>query len=272
MKVAELEEVFGTRKPIIAMAHFPPLPGSPEYSGTDPEKIKEDVLRDVKALVDGGIDAVMFCNEGDRPYLKDLDPVTLATMSRVIGEVKKEMGEDLEPFGTDILWSPKGAIALGKAVGGTFVREVFTGAYGGETGIWDTDCGSTLRYQKLIEAQDLKLLYNINAEFAQSLSQRSLVNAAQSAVFASLADIVCVSGPMTGQPTDPDGLKEVKQAVPETPVFANTGVNIKNVEEFLSIADGVVIGTSLKVDGETWNPVEESRVREFMEKVGRLRS
>ena len=40
------------------------------------------------------------------------------------------------------------------------------------------------------------------------------------------------------------------------PVFANTGVTIDNVREMLAIADGVVIGTHFKVDGNTWNPVD----------------
>jgi predicted TIM-barrel enzyme len=60
-------------------------------------------------------------------------------------------------------------------------------------------------------------------------------------------------------------------AVPETVVFANTGVRLENVAEQLAIADGAVIGTALKKDGETFNPVEEGRVREFMEKVRDIR-
>jgi uncharacterized protein len=54
-------------------------------------------------------------------------------------------------------------------------------------------------------------------------------------------------------------------------VLANTGVTIDNVREILAIADGVVIGTHFKVDGQTWNPVEAKRVKRFMDAVAKLR-
>jgi predicted TIM-barrel enzyme len=35
----------------------------------------------------------------------------------------------------------------------------------------------------------------------------------------------------------------------------------------LQYADGAVVGSSLKVDGITWNPVDQARVRELMDAV-----
>ncbi len=119
--------------------------------------------------------------------------------------------------------------------------------------------------------QDLVLMYNINAEFAAPVGDRSIAQRAKSAVFSSLADIILVSGPMTGQPAESADLKRVKDAIPATPVFANTGVNIDNVADVLSIADGAVIGTHFKVDGDTWNAVDKTRVKRFMDKVRKLR-
>ena len=55
------------------------------------------------------------------------------------------------------------------------------------------------------------------------------------------------------------------------PVFANTGVNIDNVADVLGVADGCVVGTHFKVDGHTWNAVDSTRVKRFMEKVESLR-
>ena len=66
-------------------------------------------------------------------------------------------------------------------------------------------------------------------------------------------------------------LKSVREIVTEVPVLANTGVNISNVEETLKFADGVIIGSSLKVDGDTWNAVDEKRAIDFMQKVKSLR-
>ena len=66
--------------------------------------------------------------------------------------------------------------------------------------------------------------------------------------------------------------KETKERVKNTPVFANTGVNINNIEEIFKIADGCVIGSSLKHEGITWNNIDPQRVKKFMDKVNQLRS
>jgi hypothetical protein len=89
-------------------------------------------------------------------------------------------------------------------------------------------------------------------------------------VFSSLADVICVSGPLTGQPTDRSELSRVKAAV-GVPVLANTGVTIDNVAAILEVADGCVIGTHFKAGGDTWNPVDGDRVRRFMERVAQVR-
>lgn len=255
--------MFGSDKVIIAMVHFPPTPGSPLYDRKGGlEAIKDWVARDVKHLQEGGVDAIMFCNEGDRPYMLKAGPATVATMASVIGQLLPEVRV---PFGVDILWDPQAAIALAKAVNALFVREVFTGAYASDMGFWDTQCGATLRFRRNLDADNIKLFFNINAEFASPISERSLELVAKSVVFSSLADVVCVSGTMTGQPVQLSDLERVKNVVPEVPVVANTGVNSGNVREVLKVADGVIVGTDLKRDGYTWNPVDPDRVRRFVE-------
>src|SRR4029453_6857035 len=106
---------------------------------------------------------------------------------------------------------------------------------------------------------------------AHSLDARPIDLRAKSAVFSSLADAILVSGPLTGQPADQSDLRRVREAVKDVPVFANTGVNLDNVTGVLGIADGVIIGTHFKVDGNTWNAVDGDRVKRFMDKVATLR-
>mgnify|MGYP003640688188 FL=1 len=119
---------------------------------------------------------------------------------------------------------------------------------------------------------NLKLLFNINAEFAHSLDLRPIGLRAKSAVFSSLADAILVSGPITGQPVDGSQLREAVEALDgAVPVFANTGVNIDNVDAVMSVASGCIIGTHFKVDGITWSPVDVGRVKRFMDKVDGLR-
>ena len=62
-------------------------------------------------------------------------------------------------------------------------------------------------------------------------------------------------------------LEAVKEALPKTPVLANTGVKHATVAEVLRVADGCIVGSALKVDGDTWNPVDPERAIEFMRLV-----
>ena len=54
-------------------------------------------------------------------------------------------------------------------------------------------------------------------------------------------------------------------------MLANTGVRPDTVRDVLAVADGAIVGTSLKVDGDTWNPVDPARVMAMMELVAEAR-
>jgi membrane complex biogenesis BtpA family protein len=264
-----LKETFGTAKPIIAMAHLPALPGSPGYDARRGMAAVIDwAAADVARLQAAGVDAIMFGNEGDRPYLLKAAPEGLAAMAAAIGVLARELKL---PFGVNYLWDPVATVALGVATGARFGREIFTGVYAADMGVWAPDCAAALRLRHDLGRDDMKLLFNINAEFAAPLDTRPIDKRATSAVFSSLADVICVSGPMTGQPVDRADLRRVKDAVKDTPVFANTGVNIDNVRDILSVADGCVVGTHFKVDGNTWKPVDGERVQRFMDVVRKVR-
>ena len=90
-------------------------------------------------------------------------------------------------------------------------------------------------------------------------------------MFNARPDGLCVSGLTAGVEPSVEALRRVKEAAPDTPVFANTGVRLSNVEEMLSVADGAIIGTTFKRDGYIWNEVDSNRVREFMQKVEEIR-
>ena len=117
---------------------------------------------------------------------------------------------------------------------------------------------------------DLALLFNVSAEFAYSLDRRTLPDRARSAVFSSIPDAVLVSGAITGEAAELSDLEAVKSVLPTTPVLANTGVKHATVKDVLKVADGCIVGSSLKVDGNTWNAVDPARADEFMRLVRRL--
>ncbi|HUV16012.1 MAG TPA: BtpA/SgcQ family protein [Pelolinea sp.] len=263
------EEILGANKPIIAMCHFNALPGDPYYDvNVGMKAVIEWARKDFLALQNGGVDAVMFSNEFSMPYLTKVETVTVASMARIIGEL---MPEIRIPFGVNVLWDPARSLDLAAATGAKFVREIFSGVYASDFGLWDTNTGAVVRHQRAISAQDVKCLFNIVPEAAVYLQNRDIVEIAKSTVFNHKPDALCVSGLIAGAETDASTLKRVKEAVPGTVVFANTGLNVSNVSEQLGIADGAVVGTTFKIDGKFENHVDQSRVKEFMDKVKSIR-
>jgi hypothetical protein len=261
--------VFGVDKPAIAMAHLPPLPGTPLYDEAGgPDAIVESVRRDVEILERSGFDAVLFCNEGDRPYQLSASLEGVAMMARVVAEVAPR---DL-PFGVDYLWDAQAALSVAVATGASFIREVATGVYESDMGLWRPDAGKLLRRRRELHAQNVAVFMNITPEFASTLGTRDLATTARSVSVSSLADAILVSGPMAGAEPPLDAVREAKSGCPDTPVFANTGVKSTNVADFLAVADGVIVGSDLKVDGGTWNPVDPERAERFMAEVRRIRA
>jgi len=265
---ALIKELFGVEKPVIAMAHVPALPGTPRYNAeAGVDYLVEHVRSDVERLMQGGVNAIMFCNEDDRPYVLEAGVEQIAALTRVIAEVSPRG----IPFGVDFLWDPMAAMAIAYATGASFIREVLTGLYESDMGLWSPSAGRVLRFRRQIGAEGIRVFYNVVPEFAASLGTRTVAQRARSAVVSCLADAILVSGPMAGTGPDYSLVAEVKAAIDEVPVFLNTGAKAENIANYLNIVDGVIVGSSLKVNGHTWNPVDPSRVERFMQQVWQAR-
>lgn len=264
-----VHELFGDKKPIIAMAHIPALPGTPRYD--DDAGVKGLIARtmvDVENLEHGGVDAIMFCNEDDRPYVFEAGMEQVATMTRVIADCHPKS----IPFGVDFLWDPRAALSIAAATGAAFIREVATGTYESDMGLWSPKAGQLLRYRRYIGATQVGIFFNIVPEFASALGSRSTAERARSVAVSSLPDAILVSGAMAGSEPEIAIVKEIKNAVGSAfPVFLNTGAKADNIGDYLRIVDGVIVGSSLKVDGYTWNPVDPNRVHLFIERVNQAR-
>jgi membrane complex biogenesis BtpA family protein len=263
------EDLFGTKKPIIAMCHFSALPGDPGFDKTGGMKQVIDWARkDLLALQNGGVDAVLFSNEFSMPYMTKVESITMACMARIIGELMP----DIEiPFGVNVIWDSTASLDLAMAVGAKFVREVFTGVYASDFGLWNTNCGVVARHRHRIGAENVKLLFNIVPEASHYLGDRDVVEITKSTVFNTHPDALCVSALTAGVEIDTQILKKTKDAVPDTVVFVNNGLRLENLSEQLSIADGGVVGTTFKFESKFENHVDESRVKAFMDKVKAFR-
>jgi uncharacterized protein len=257
-----LDDVFGVRKPVIAMLHLMALPGDPGYDTRGGMRAIIDRAKgELEALQAGGVDGVMISNEFSLPYLTRTEPITAISMARVTAELLPDIRV---PYGVNVLWDGRASIDLAMATGAQWVREIFTGVYASDFGLWDTNVGEVARHRHRIGAGHVKLLFNIVPESASYLAARDLASITKTTVFATLPDAICVSGATAGAPTDATALATVKEAAGDVPVFVNTGVRPENIATQLSVADGAVVGTYFKEDGVFTNRASTLRVEQLM--------
>src|SRR6202142_294376 len=257
-----LAQRFGTTKPVIAMLHFPALPGRPRHNRERGKGHLLDIVgRDLETLQAAGVDAVLFCNEAEIPYQLAVGPEIPAAMAAVIGELRADVRV---PFGVNILWDAQASLALARATGATFIREVLTGVYESDLGMIAPAIGDLAGYRTAIGADAVAFFDNISPEFSSAVGSRTIADRARGAAFLGM-DAILISGPAAGVPFAMSDLHAAKEAAPEMAIVANTGVRADRIAEIFKVADGAIVGTSLKVDGVTWNPVDPARAGRLME-------
>lgn len=264
----ELSTIFSTAKPIIGMVHLPASPGQPQ-SGSRPDlsSIIENVSKDIKALQNGGIDGLLFCNESDLPYTTKVNSEVGAWMSFLIGSVFRAIKI---PYGVNLLWDPIASIETAAASGASFVREVMCGTFASEMGILSPDPALVAQTRTRLKADHIALFTNIVPEFASALEGRTVAQRAKAAEYFGF-DAILISGPVAGVAFSDEDLIEAKNTAKNTPIFANTGVRAQTIADTLKIADGVIAGSSMKFDGKTFNPVDPARVIELVKAADKSR-
>jgi membrane complex biogenesis BtpA family protein len=264
-----LRAMFGVELPLIGMCHLLALPGRPRHDDAAGVGGVGGALRaDVRVLQEAGVDGLLFCNEHDLPYQLEAGPEVVAGMAAAVAAVTPEV---VVPFGVDVLWDAKAALAVARATGASFVREVFTGVFESDMGMLAPDLGALSAYRRAIGAADVALFVNVTPEFSRSVSGRPVADRARGARYMG-ADAILVSGPAAGVAASPDDLREAHEATPDVPVFANTGIQHDTVGQVLEVADGVIVGSALKEDGDTWRPVDPDRARDMVAAVRAVRA
>ncbi|WP_294451722.1 BtpA/SgcQ family protein [uncultured Gemmiger sp.] len=264
-----LKEMFRTEKPIIGLLHLKPLPGDPFYAPDGSmEKVIACARADLEALQKGGVDGVLVTNELSLPYEKKVSGVTLAAMGVVIGALRRELRV---PFGAEAIYDGDATIELCAATGAAFTRCLFTGAWVGDLGLVDRDVARTLRRKSALRLDGLKLFYFVTSEGEVYLNDRTAPEIAQSMLFNCRPDALVVGGAAAGVGPGGELLEQVRAAAGRVPVVCGTGCRRETVAQILKNCDGAFVGTTFKKDGVFENPVDERRVKEFMDAVKEMR-
>jgi len=255
-------ETFGVARPVIGCLHMQALPGTP-YA--DPAMTFEEQIRrlkeDARVLQEAGFDALVFANEGDRPYLTPVGPETVASYVRIATEVSAEIHV---PFGCGVLIDPIATLAVAVAIGATFVRTYVSGSYEGLFGSQTFNPGEIFRYQREIGASDVRVYTYFEAHAGTCLDARPSEEMLEAGVANMPIAGALFGGAHAGLPPEQSHIAHLKERFPEVPILIGSGGRTGNIRDLLPHADGVIVGTSIKYDGLLWNNVDPARAEAFI--------
>ena len=259
---------FGSSCPIIGCLHMQALPGTPFSDSKITLKNQiERLKRDAHTLQDVGFDAVVFANEGDRPYITPVGFDTVANYVRIATEVIEELSI---PYGCGVLIDPFATLAAAKALEAKFVRTYVTGSYEGLFGSQKFNPGEIFRYQKQIEATDVRVYTYFEPHAGTCLDVRS----SEEMLEAGIANLpiagALFGGAHAGLPPEASHIVRLKEEFAEVPLIIGSGGTAENISELLPHADGVIVGTSIKKDGILWNNVDPVRAKRFVKAAKNL--
>jgi membrane complex biogenesis BtpA family protein len=265
-----LVDLFGCDKPILGVVHLAPLPGAPRYDGADVEAIYQRGLDDARAYLSGGCDAVIVENHGDIPFAKpdDIGHETSAYMAVISDRIRREFGK---PIGINVLANAAiPALAIASAAGAGFVRvNQWANAYVANEGFIEGEAARAMRYRARLNARGIRIFADAHVKHGAHavVADRPVEEQVKDLVFFD-ADAVIATGQRTGHAADLGYIRMIKEAA-GLPTLVGSGVTLENVDDILSIADGVIVASSLKYEGVWWNAVDPDRVKAFIAGIRR---
>lgn len=232
------------------------------------EEIVERALLDARTLREAGFDAAIVENFGDAPFTPDrLPSASLAGMAIVADHVRRDGGLRV---GINALRNdPIAALGIAAASGASFVRvNVHTGVYATDQGMIEGRADETLRYRMQL-GKRIAIFADVHVKHARPVSEPDIVRAAKDTAYRGLADGIIITGPATGEGVDLNELRLVREAVPDRRIFVGSGANAETVALLLTLAGGVIVGTSLKKGRDPANPIDAQLAGAFVKAAGR---
>ena len=233
-------QVFGN-KPVFGMLHL---------SGEDPV---QQAIKELRIFEQEGIDAVIVENYygSKQDVVKTLDAISCINTKVIVG-VNVLPNEFTESF------------SLAQKYGARFVQlDYVSGRY--FEGTFDSDSYKLIR-EKFPE---ILVLGGVHPKYYTPLTDSNLEFDLRQGM--QRAEAIVVTGNETGKETPLHKIKFFRQVLGNHSLIIGAGITQKNAYNQLQIADGVIVGTGLKYDGITQNPVERNRVKKLMNVIRDLR-
>lgn len=227
------------------MIHLPPLLSIRGFSGMKNAIVK--ALADLSALEKAGFDGALIENDNDKPHTEFANEAQIASFSVIANEVCKNAKI---PIGVQMMLNDwRASFTIAKAVGAKFTRlDVFVDHVNCKWGEIKPAPTKIIAYKNKI-CPELLLLTDIQVKHKTMIKPRPLAVSAKLAIQHG-SDGLIITGQATGMETPIEKIKEVRKKIPKFPIFVGAGVNEKNILEQFSVANGAIVGTSIKKDNK----------------------
>lgn len=247
---------------VIGMVHCLPLPGTPGFDG-DFNRIIEHAVADAVTLEKAGVDAVIVENMGDTPFTALLTTAQVAALSAAAYAVGKNVKI---PIGIDAAFNDcKASLSIAGMAGADFIRvPVFVDTVVFSDGVIRPVARECVEFRKQMGLKHVKILADVQVKHAHMLLPYITIEQSAKEAADNGADGIIVTGSVIGEETPLDMIQRVKKVV-KLPVLAGSGVKASNIKAQMEIADGAIIGSSLKEGGILTNPISYDLVKEVMD-------
>ena len=246
---------------LVGVIHLAPLPGSPEWAG-DMDEVLEEAVKDARALGQAGFSAMIIENFGDAPFHPErVDSVTVAAMSHILSALRAEFTD--VSMGVNVLRNDVvAALSLAAVHDLEFIRvNVHVGERLTDQGRVQGRAAETLRMRRNL-GLDVAILADVGVKHALPVTVEELAFEASHAAGRGGASALIVTGMATGAGVNLKELDVVRSAAPETPVILGSGLGLSTPAELMSMADGAIVGSSIREYGRAGSPIDEVRAAE----------
>ncbi len=246
------------------MVHLKPLPGSYLYEDNLDDVI-DFAIKEAKKLEEANFDAVLIENFNDKPFKKEIDKITLASFTVIAKAIKEEVGMKI---GINVLRNDSiASYSIAYAIKADFIRvNVLNGVAITDQGIIEGNAHELFRLKKLVPSK-IKIYADVHVKHSYQFIdfETSLLDTYERA----LADAIIISGRRTGEEVNIEDVKLAKKY--NIPTIIGSGVNEENIKKFINLADGFIIGSYIKRNGNVNNEIDINRAKRIAELFKSLR-
>lgn len=256
---------------LIAMIGLMPLPDSPGYGGSE-QAIVERALKDAEIYGQAEVDALLIENSGDLPYIKPpLSDKALQLVDHIARLVRMRFRK---PIGLQLLEAAnEQAMRIAASCGLDFIRaEGYVFAHIGGAGLIEGSAGKILRLRKQLGAESIQVFADVRKKHCSHALTGDLEiseHVRQADFFH--ADGIIVTGPRTGAEPDLKDLDACRSAS-LLPILIGSGMDPINLNSYFSKADGFIVGSTFRKNGEFLEELSQQRLEVFMNEFRRLKS